>query len=179
MSRSSALAADEPLFKNADHALRFAYGRRSAFIDSVRYITDMIIKGGGRGPASGLGALSPEERVAQAAMILAFVGRMRDEDQACIEARYSRDRARGVAQQLLTQAVLPSLTGLSHRKMIYELVARHYGKRVHLGMLARRFDVHRNTVMGKRQTIERELQKIEIRADGQVIEHLQRAGLLE
>jgi hypothetical protein len=171
------LAADAPLFQNHDQALRFAYGKRSPVIDSVRYITDMIVKGG-RGPATALGALSPEERIAQGAMILAFVGRMRDELQASIVARYTRDAQRAAGQQLLTHAVLPHLTGVTHRRMVYELVARYYGKKVHLGMLSRRFDVHRNTVMAKRATVERELGKIEARADSQVILYLQMSGLI-
>lgn len=168
--------ADDPLFRNADHALRFAYGRRSPFLDSVRFLTDMMIK---RGRSSGLGNLSPEERVAQAAMILAFVARMRQEDRACIEARYSHDWARIYAQYALTDSVLPYLTGITHRRMVYELVARHYGKRVHLGMLAKRFTVRRSVVADKREVVERELQRIEIRSDGQVIAYLQQAGLLE
>ena len=170
------MAADEPLFRNADHALRFAYGRRSPFLDSVRFLTDMMVA---RGRAHGVGLLSQEERVAQAAMILAFVARMRQEDQACIVARYARDARRAAAQRLLADVVMIHLVGLTHRRLVYELVARHYGKRVHLGMLARRFTIRRSVVADKRQIVERELQKIEIRADGRVIAYLQDAGLLE
>ncbi len=167
--------ADEPLFQNADHALRFAYGRRSPFVDSVRYITDMLVR---RGRTSPLGELSPQDRIAQAGMILAFVGRMRQDEQACIEARYTRDLRRAAAQQVLTGAVLPCLTGVTHRRMIYELVARHYGKKVHLGMLAKRFTVRRSLVTEKREVVERELQRVERRADGLVILYLQMAGLV-
>jgi hypothetical protein len=170
------LAADDPLFRNADHALRFAYGRRSPLLDSVRFLTDMMVS---RGRTSALGALSPEERVAQAAMLLAFVARMPGPEQACIVARYTRDERRKNAQDYLTEHVRRAVTGVSHIRMLAELVKRHYGKRVHLGMLASRFDVHRNTVMGKRQTIELELQRIEARADSQVILYLQISGLLE
>jgi hypothetical protein len=171
------LVADAPLFQNHDHALRFAYGKRSPIIDSVRYITDMIVKGG-RGPATALGALSPEERIAQGAMILAFVWRMRDELQASIVARYTRDAQRAVAQETLTQAVLPHLTGISNRRMIYELVARHYGKRVHLGVQAKKYTVRRSVVADKRATVERVLNVIDERADGQVILYLQMSGLI-
>ncbi len=104
---------------------------------------------------------------------------MRAEDKASIEARYTRDARRAAAQRLLADSVRHALTGVSHVRMVYELVARHYGKKVHLGQLARRFDVHRNTVMARRQIVERELQKVEIRADGRVILYLQMAGMVE
>lgn len=169
-------AADPPLFKTADEALRFAYGRRSPFLDSVRFLTGMMVA---RGRARGVGMLSKEERVAQAAMILAFVARMRQEDQACIVARYSGDARRAVAQRFLADVVMIHLVGVTHRRMVYELVARHYGKRVHLGILAKRFTVRRSIVADKRMVVERELQKIEIRADGRVIAYLQDAGLLD
>jgi hypothetical protein len=172
---NAAQAADPPLFRTADEALRFAYGRRSPFLDSVRFLTDMMVA---RGRARGVGLLSKEERVAQAAMILAFVARMRQEDQACIVARYARDTRRAAAQRLLADLVMIHLAGVTHRRMVYELVARHYGKRVHMGMLAKRFTVRRSVVADKRQVVERELQRIEVRADGLVILYLQQAGMI-
>lgn len=172
---SAARSAEAPLFDNVAHALRFAYGKRSAFIDSVRYLTDMLVR---RGRGSALSVLSPEERVAQAAMILAFVGRMRPEDRASIEARYTFGQQRAAAQRILTDSVRHALVGITHWRMVYELVARHYGKKVHIGQLANRYGVHRNTVATKRGIIERELGRIEERADGKVILYLQLAGLI-
>jgi hypothetical protein len=47
-----------------------------------------------------------------------------------------------------------------------------------MGMLAKRFTVRRSVVADKRQVVERELQRIEVRADGLVILYLQQAGMI-
>lgn len=167
--------ADQPLFRSAHEALCFAYGTRSPFLDSVRFLTDMMVR---RGRETTLGSLSREERVAQAAMILAYIARMRSEDQACIVARYARDQRRREAQQFLGDAVMLHLTGATNRRMVYELVFRHYGQRVHLGVLAKRFSIRRAVVTDKRAVVERELQRLEVRADWGVNAYLQQAGLL-
>jgi len=172
---SASQSVDAPLFRSAHEALRFAYGRRSPFLDSVRFLTDMMVR---RWRQTTLGMLSREERVAQAAMILAFIGRMPGAEQACIVARYTRDERRAQAEKYLTEHARHYVTGISNVRMLAELVKRHYGKRVHLGMLARRFTVRRTVVADKRAVVERELERIEIRADGLLILYLQMSGLL-
>lgn len=168
---------DEALFDSQEKALRFAFWGRRPIVDGGNALANMITDLDKRKP-TGLGLLTPHERVAQAGMILGFVSRLPPAQRAYIHARYMRGIERSRAQRVLANEIMPMITGLTYRHMIYELVARHYGKDVKLVWLAERFNVHENTVTKKVRAIEGLLRVIESQADAAISEYLLDGGLL-
>lgn len=170
------LLPDEPLFRSVEAALRFAYGHRQPLFDIASFLASMLPPGL-RGRRIGIGTLTPQERVAQAAMILGFISRLDPPQRAAIEARHLRGRDREIAQWVLARSVRVAI--VTHNRLVYEIVARHYGKRVHLGGLAERFSVHRNTVFSRRAAIEEQLCRIDFAADDRVGTWLVDGGIVE
>lgn len=166
---------DEPLFLSVEQALRFAYGRRQPLMEAASFLASMLP--GKRRRRVGVGALDPRERVAQAAMIRGFVSRLAVAERASIEARYTRGRDREGAQWALSRILV--FAGVTHNRLVYELVAKHYGKPVHLGAQAARFNVHRNTVFSRRALTEDQLCRIDFAADDRIGTWLVDGGLVE
>lgn len=166
---------DDPLFRSVEQALRFAYGRRQPLMEAANFLASML--SGKRRRRVGVGALDPRERVAQAAMIRGFVSRLAVSERASIEARYTRGRDRENAQWSMSRNLV--FAGVTHNRLIYELVAKHYGKAVHLGGLAARFNVHRNTVFSRRAFAEDQLRRIDFAADDRIGTWLVDGGLVE
>lgn len=166
---------DEPLFRSVEAALCFAYGKRQPLLEVATFLASMLP--GARRRRVGISTLTPQERLGQAAMIRGFVSRLDPPQRAAIEARHLRGRDRELAQWVLARSVRVAI--VTHNRLVYEIIAKHYGKRVHLGGLAERFSVHRNTVFTRRAVIEEQLRRIDFAADDRVGTWLVDGGIVD
>lgn len=170
---TQAAQLDEPLFDSAYAALAFAF----------RYSTQQYsptpmarLMRGTLGSGKGLHGL---DGAAQAGIIRAEVNRIREYERSAIVARFALDKDGIQAKMNLVPPATASLgTGIHNRRMVDNLVQRHYGKRVHLKDLAETHGVHANTMTQRWACIHRLLTSIDYRAMDLAEDRLREAGLV-
>lgn len=168
---------DEALFHSLDAALRFAFQPRLPIIDAVKLVgwigTDK------RRRLGGLALLTREEKVAQAALLRSFIDRQPDHMAGWAHARFDLGRGRTGGQQVLTSYAMPRMGGgIVKRRLVYQLVARHYGKQVMLQDLAEQFGVHPNTIGNKVRRVEEVLRAVESEAQSSMTADLVQLGVI-
>lgn len=146
--RAHEVRVDKPLFASADAALRWAYrtqpsavkmssvskfmGRYSREDDDDQAVPPSADPGLERKP-TGL------EAAAQIGMIKGFVNRLPTRERHYLIGRYAIGRERQYARAVLGDALLPVLSGaIRPPRIVYQLVCRHYGRRVVFHALAQR-----------------------------------------
>ena len=167
-------ALDDCLFDSTYAALAFAY----------RYSTQQYqptpmarLMRGSLGKGKGLHGI---DGAAQAGMIRAEVGKIREPERCAIVARFAVDGAECIAAklQLIRPATASLGTGVHNRRMVDNLVQRYFGQRVHLKDLAEMVGIHPNTMTDRWRSIRRVLSEIEDRGMDMAEARLQQAGLV-
>ncbi len=126
-------------FLNLHALLKWAYGHREAVQPSSIY--RMAKDKGNPPPKRRTEGLTLWDRLAQQGMIKSYVRRLPSDMSNHLLAFYTGGRARIDAQNQLVNFVLPRLpTAMHKRALVYELVAKYYGKPVDFAQLAERFD---------------------------------------
>lgn len=126
-------------FRNLHALFKWAYGHREAVQPSSIY--RMAKDKGGEKKKRTTETLSLWDRLAQQGMIQSYVGRLSPDMSNHLLAFYTKGKARIRAQNDLVNFVLPRLpTGVHKRAVIYELVAKYYGKPVDFNELANRLE---------------------------------------
>lgn len=160
MGMQGALAVDkggeEPLFRSAHEALRFAYAYSSQQYPVT--IMGRLMGGGGMGSGRGLFGL---DGAGEAGNVKRIVGTLPGAFRHAIAARYTINAHEVVAAACeLVPFVIPALgTGVHHRRMVQDLICRFFGApgadggEVKLAALADRFDVDASTVTRKWQRV--------------------------
>lgn len=134
------------MFESLDDAMRWAYGHR---VSTTQMSTLNAMMGKVAGDEQEIDApvrqSNPNlerlpdgwDAVAQIGMLKAFVAGLPDTDRWHIQAKYARGAERQFAQHSLRDRVIPLLeVVLRPRWIMYQLVARYYGKRVFFRDLA-------------------------------------------
>lgn len=182
---------NEPLFRSPEEALRcaalrWAFHRRPVGERSLmgtfigeRTQAEYSTENAGIGPARPGGF----DGIAQAAMILAVIERLPHDERSVIYMRYARwnDKEAIAARFELIDLGLAHMPAGHHpRRMIDALVQRYYGRnRAVLGVLARQYGMHRNSMQDKWARLCRALRETEARAMSIVAERLEDSGVVE
>lgn len=173
-NQAAARAESEPLFDSTYAALAFAY----------RYSTQQYqptpmarLMRGTIGSGKGLHGL---DSAAQAGIIRAEVGKIREFERSAIIARFAVDDREGLAAKIrLIRPATASLgTGVHSRRLVDALVQRYYGKRVHLKDLSEMVGMDGRSVSDRWHLIRKCLAQLEDRAIDAVEVSLQQAGLV-
>lgn len=177
---------NDPLFRSAEEALRWAFHRRpvngrslmGTFVGErteADYITD----------DPRLGPVRPGgfDGVAQAGMILAVVERLPRDERNVIYMRHARrnDKETIAARFELIDLGLARMPAGHHpRHMINTLAQRYYGRnKAVLGQMAAQYGMHRNSMHDKWARICRALREVEARAMSIVAAKLEDGGVVE
>ena len=166
---------EEPLFRSAHDALRFAY-RFNSNQYSMTAMSKMMC-----GPVGNGKGLSGLDGAAQAGMITLMVKDLAPTYQASLVARYvdQEDRRFMEAVNRLTMDSICAVSGISHRHIRQALIARHFGHKVNLGEVAQKCDVHRNTIGNHQRVIRDYLRKVEDAAFDRITVSMKEKGLIE
>jgi hypothetical protein len=148
-------------------ALMFAYNAAPVCKIS-RYFADLRQS---HAPRAEGAQLTPWDRVAQAAMIKAFVERLPGSQAAHIMARYGPRANRSAAYLVLTAHVMSTGHELTNQHLVRELVARWYGKKADR-LAAKKAGVHRSTLYLQNQKVRGILGRVADEAEGAVGEYL-------
>lgn len=167
---------EEPLFRSASDALRFAY-----LFSGEQYPLTIMAKmmrgicGSGKGLVGIDGA-------AQAGLILRMVKDLSSQHQAALGARYLERSDRRWADSVLalTQDSLTAVSGvLSHRYVRQAIVMRFFGAKVNFGEVAEKCGVHRNTVSNHNRLIGKHLRELEDAAYWRATDLMRERGVIE
>jgi hypothetical protein len=190
------MVADLPLFRTAHEALSWARNPRA---ETVRISGAYALKGRGRlavektheeieadkqevvrASTAGLERRPVAlEAAAQAGMIKSCVLGLTEWERCHIQAKYFRNGDRMAAQERLTRFVLPTLDMVvRNRRLVYELVARYYGKPVKLPELAARFEMERKLVSRYQRGVQAVLDRIAVRAEEMLTVRLKERGVI-
>lgn len=172
----AATVTDEPLFRSASDALRFAYlfsGEQYPLTIMARMMRGIV--GSGKGLVGLDGA-------AQAGLILRMVKDLSSQHQAALGARYLErsDRRWPDAILALTQDSLTAVSGiLSHRYVRQAIVMRFFGAKVNFGEVAEKCGVHRNTISNHNRLIGKHLRDVEDAAYWRATDLMRERGVIE
>jgi len=165
------------MFKSAHHALQFAFRTLGMPIVKMSSINSM------RGPG-GNGDMTPHDRHAQAALIMAIVERAVDVNgQAYLRAHYGHELDFGEHKHdlmnHLTKVVIGSLpTGTHYPRGVRKLIINYFGGSI--GMCSVRCDMHCGIIKANeyRNMVFQALNVIANRADCEADSALRAAGLI-
>jgi hypothetical protein len=167
-----------PWQRSAQHALQFTFRTLGTPIIRISSINAM------RG-SSNFGDMSPQERHAQAAMILACVGRAVDmTEMAYLRAYYGRELFGGKYERavadILTQTVVGALyTGLHPRRGIQKLIFNYFGKDVPMTKICDDLKCNLYAANKQRNAVYDALSELGARADRDAENALYGAGLIQ
>jgi len=165
------------MFRSAQEALRFAFNTTNRPILNISGINSM------RG-AAGNGDMTPHDRHAQAAIIMALVERAIDVNgQAYVMAHYGRELAgseheRALVNHLVRAVIETFPPGTHYPRGVEKLVRNYFGQNI--GMSAVRCDLHCgiNRANEYRDWVHQALSAIGKRAEYEVDAALRSAGLI-
>lgn len=171
---ATAHAYEEPLFRSAHDALKFAFlfsGQQYPLTIMAKMMRGVV--GSGKGLVGLDGA-------AQAGLICLMVKDLPPLHADCLTARYALHEDRRFIEAVNRLCMAPSIApaGQSHRLERQALVARHFGQKVSVVEIAEKIGVHRNTVNQHQRAIRDKLRAVEEAAYGDVSELMLRGGLI-
>ena len=164
--------------RSSQDALRFTFATLGKPIVRISSINSM------RGAAS-YGDLTPHERHAQAAMILACVERNVDStEMAYLRSYYGRELCNGeyakVVADVLVRAVVGSLgTGLHPRRGIQKLIFAYFGQDIPISTIRRDLQCSLDNAIKKRNIVYDLLGNLGARADNDAELALYNSGMIE
>lgn len=165
------------MFKSAHQALSFAYRTINTPIVKLSSINSM------RGQ-SGNSDLSPQDRHAQAAMIISLVERSVDvPGNAYLKAHYGRELQGGADEGAVTEALVMAAmrampTGVHSRRGVEKLVRIYFGKDISMTSVRTDFKCRHDTAKEHREVVHGALDTIGRRADDAAHRALDSAGLI-
>lgn len=165
------------MFKSTHQALSFAY--RTINTPIVKLSSINFMRGSG-----GNSDLSPQERHAQAVMIISLVERSVDVmGAAYLKAHYGKElqggtEERAVADALVKAAICAMPTGMHSRRGVEKLVRIYFGKDISMTSVRTDFKCRHATANEHREVVHGALDTIGRRADDAAHRALNSAGLI-
>lgn len=124
--------------------------------------------------------MTPMDILTQKGMIKSYVCRQPDIDKHHLVATFGRGKERTDAQNKVRDWVLARLpTGLHNRRMLYELVAKFYGKAVDLQAIAEHMNIEPVLVMTDWGRVKTILEAVQYRVDGQTQQRYRDEGMID
>lgn len=166
---------EEPLFRSAHDALKFAFmfsGQQYPVTAMAKLMRGIV--GSGKGLVGLDGAL-------QAGLICLMIKELNPQQADCLTARYALKEDRRFMEAVNRLAALPSIApaGLSNRIERQALVARYFGQKVSVVEIAEKISVHRNTVTQHQRAIRDKLRAEEDRAYGEITDLMAERGVIQ
>jgi hypothetical protein len=163
-------------FGSLQHLMSFAFGVRSAVGLSAIY---SMRKDPDRKKPRGE-PMSRMDVLTQKGMIKSYVYRQAEIDKHHLVATFGRGRDRIDAQNKIRDWALARLpTGLHNRRMLYELVAKFYGKPVDLQAVAEHMNIDAILVMTDWGRVKTILEALQYRVDGETVQHYLDEGMID
>lgn len=163
-------------FPNLDHLMAFAFSAGRAISLSAIYAMarDKDRTRRRRDP------ISKQDVAAQRGLIQSYVRRQPGVGRWHFTALYGRAQYRSEAQNRLTDYVLARLPTDAHkRRLIYEMVARYYGKTVILKGVAKRFEIPYADVLIAWARVDGMLEDLDAKLSADALDHYRAEDLIE
>jgi len=160
-------------FSSLQQLMTFAFGMRSAVSLSAIYKMRREKK------SQHAETVTPIDVLTQRGMIKSYVWRQDPIEKYHLIATFSRGHERIDAQNKIRDWILPRLpTDAHNRRMMYELVAKFYGKAVDVRAVAEHLNVDALAVAENWSNVKRILSGVRYRVDGETQHHYSSAGMI-
>ena len=123
--------------------------------------------------------LSAMDILTQKGMVKSYIHRQTSIARYHLLASYSRGKERIDAQNKVRDYLLPRMpTGFHNRRMLYELVAKFYGKAVDLNAVAEHMNIETRVVLSSWRLVDGMLDDLRYRVSDEAATHYRESGLI-
>lgn len=162
-------------FKSLDHLLGWTFGgKRGVSLSGIYALAkEKVLRRRRTDPLSAMDILT------QKGLVKSYIHRQTPIARNHFLAAYSGGHERSYAQNQIRDYLLPRMpTGIHNRRMLYELVAKYYGKAVDLSALAEHMNIESFLVLSAWAKVDGMLSDLEYRCSDDAHEHYKTAGLI-